>query len=150
MQITSITGDVSNVVQGLEAAINTVIFVSVGAYSFATIERRIKRSDALRNLHSLRSVIHIIDMHQLTKDPATLADGYTATRHSPARHLTPNELARYLDYCSELLSITGKIAALYAQALDDDVVVSAVNDIETLSTNLSRKVWQKIMLIEDM
>jgi hypothetical protein len=28
------------------------------------------------------------------------------------------------------------------------VVVDAVNDIETLGTNLSRKIWQKIMLID--
>ena len=46
-----------------------------------------------------------------------------------------------------MLSITGKLAALYAQALNDDVVVNAVNDIENLGTNLSRKIWQKIMLV---
>ena len=56
---------------------------------------------------------------------------------------------RYLDYCSEMLSITGKIAALFAQSVNDDVVIDGVNDIENLSSNLSRKIWQKITLIED-
>ena len=58
------------------------------------------------------------------------------------------DLARYLDYCSEMLSITGKVAALFAQSVNDDVVIDGVNDIETLSSNLSRKIWQKITLID--
>ena len=62
--------------------------------------------------------------------------------------MTPFELGRYLDYCSEMLSLTGKVAALYAQDLDDPVVVEAVNDIEMLATNLSRKIWQKIAILQ--
>ena len=62
--------------------------------------------------------------------------------------MTAFELGRYLDYCSEMLSLTGKVAALYAQDLDDPVVVEAVNDIEMLATNLSRKVWQKIAILQ--
>jgi len=63
------------------------------------------------------------------------------------RALTPFELARYLDYCSEMLSITGKIAALYAQDLEDGVVLAAVDEVEDLTTGLSRKVWQKLMIL---
>ena len=63
--------------------------------------------------------------------------------------MSRSELERYLDYCSEMLSLTGKLAALYAQAVNDSVVASAVNDIENLATNLSRKIWQKIMLLEN-
>ena len=44
------------------------------------------------------------------------------------------ELVRYLDYCSELLSLTGKLAALYIQRFDDEITLSAVNDIENLTT----------------
>ncbi|MEN0001135.1 MAG: hypothetical protein AAF940_09640 [Pseudomonadota bacterium] len=138
----------SDLVQTLEAGINTAVFAGIGIFGLANLEMRMKRSRALKSLHAMRSIIHIIDMHQLTKDPSAFSGGYHRTEHSPERTLTPNELARYLDYCSELLSITGKIAALYAQSLDDDVVVGTVNDIESLGTNLSRKIWQKIMLIE--
>ena len=62
--------------------------------------------------------------------------------------MTAFQLTRYLDYCSELLSIVGKLAALYAQSLPDSVVVAAVNDIETLTTGLSRKIWQKIVQLD--
>jgi hypothetical protein len=54
---------------------------------------------------------------------------------------------RYLDYCSELLSLTSKVAALYVQHLNDAVVLAAVNDIESLAASLSHKIWQKIMII---
>ena len=135
-------------VQGIEAGINTIIFAGAGLYALVTLEERFKRARALKSLHALRSVIHIIDMHQLTKDPAALSAGYVSTKASPKRTLSPAELTRYLDYCSEMLSITGKVAALYAQSINESGVVEAVNDIEALGTNLSRKIWQKIMLIE--
>lgn len=57
------------------------------------------------------------------------------------------ELSRYLDYCSELLSLTGKVAALYVQDFQDPVVLAAVNEIEELTTGLSRKIWQKLMVL---
>jgi hypothetical protein len=91
----------------------------------------------------------VIDMHQLTKDPSLVlgTERVKDTAASPKRVMTAFELGRYLD-CSEMLSLTGKVAALYAQDLDDPVVVEAVNDIEMLATNLSRKVWQKIAILQ--
>jgi hypothetical protein len=86
----------------------------------------------------------------LTKDPVALMPGYAPRPESPDRLDSPEDLSRYLDYCSELLAITGKLAALYAQAVSDEGVAQAVNDIETLGSNLSRKVWQKITMIEAM
>jgi hypothetical protein len=58
------------------------------------------------------------------------------------------ELIRYLDYCSEMLSLTGKLAALYMQNMRDPVIIDAVTEIEELTTNLSRKIWQKIMILQ--
>jgi len=135
-------------VQGVEATINAVVLVGIGFLTIAKSEERIKRGKVLDGLHGLRSIIHIIDMHQLTKDPVSLQAGFKRTPSSPERKLTPNELVRYLDYCSEMLSITGKVSALYAQAVPDMEVVNAVNDVEDLGGTLSRKIWQKIMLIE--
>jgi hypothetical protein len=60
------------------------------------------------------------------------------------------EVSRYLDYCSEMLSLTGKIAALYIQEFDDDVALAAVNEVENLTTGLSRKIWQKLMIVHAM
>jgi len=48
---------------------------------------------------------------------------------------------------SEALSLTGKVAALYIQRFDDPVALQAVNEVEGLTTGLSRKVWQKLMIL---
>ncbi|MDX8510464.1 hypothetical protein [Mesorhizobium captivum] len=136
-------------VQGIEASVNMIILAVLGFLALGRSEERIKRRKVFRELHGLRSLIHVIDMHQLTKDPATLSANFKPTAHSPARIANAADLARYLDYCSEMLSITGKIAALFAQSVNDDVVVDGVNDIENLASNLSRKIWQKITLIEN-
>ncbi|MCB0336550.1 MAG: hypothetical protein KDD62_09590, partial [Bdellovibrionales bacterium] len=60
---------------------------------------------------------------------------------------TTFELSRYLDYCSELLACVGKLAAMYSQHLADPVVLSSVNEIESLATGISRKIWQKLMIL---
>jgi hypothetical protein len=142
------THDALQSVQGIEASINTVILAVLGLLALIRTEERIKRKRVFRQLHGLRSLIHVIDMHQLTKDPAALSINFKPTSHSPARITNAADLARYLDYCSEMLSITGKIAALFAQSVNDAVVIDGVNDIENLASNLSRKIWQKITLIE--
>ena len=58
------------------------------------------------------------------------------------------ELSRYLDYCTELLSISAKLAALHLQHINDPVVLEAVSDIEFLASNLSHKIWQKIVILD--
>jgi hypothetical protein len=134
--------------QGLEAAVNNIIFIGIGVFFLLTVETRLKRRRALRAVHELRSVAHIIDMHQLTKDPENILSPQRSTPSSPERALGRFELARYLDYCSEALSITSKLAALYAQYFNDPVVLSAVNDVETLAQGFSVKIWQKIMILD--
>jgi hypothetical protein len=141
--------DVFESVQGIEASLNTIILAGIGLLALVRVEDWIKRKRVFRELHGLRSLIHVIDMHQLTKDPAALSSDFTRTSHSPIRITNRGDLARYLDYCSEMLSITGKLAALFAQSVDDEVVIEAVNDIEELGSNLSRKIWQKITMIEN-
>ena len=133
-------------VQGLEAGLNITILFGAAALFLITVEVRIKRKRALKAIHELRALAHVIDMHQLTKDPERLrARGDTAS--SPKRTLRAPELIRYLDYCSEMLSLIGKLAALYVQKFDDPVALAAVNEVEELTTGLSRKIWQKIMIL---
>jgi len=139
--------DVGELIQILEAGLNNLILIGAAVFFLVTIEVRLKRTRALSALHELRVIAHVIDMHQLTKDPYTARCHGPATPSSPERKLTPFELTRYLDYCSEMLSLTGKVAALYIQDFSDSVVIKAVNDVENLTTHLSRKIWQKIMII---
>lgn len=140
--------NVYGVLQGIEALINILIFGGGGLFFIFTLEERTKRRRALADLHELRSIVHVIDMHQLTKDPSHGARIGSSTPSSPQRTLSRHELTRYLDYCSELLSLAAKTAALYAQSLPDAVVIDTVGDIERLTAGLSQKVWQKIMIVE--
>jgi hypothetical protein len=133
-------------VQGLEAAVNLLILFGGAVWFILTLEERSKRRRALDALHRLRSLAHIIDMHQLTKDPTVLLDAHK-TAASPERRMTQFELTRYLDYCAEMLALIGKLAALYAERVRDSVVINSVNDVENLTTGLGRKIWQKITII---
>ena len=144
---TGVTG-LADVIQTIEAAINDVIFFGIAVYFLLTIETRLKRRRALRTLHQLRSLAHVVDMHQLTKDPEQLLSAPKDTPSSPTRAMGAPDLGRYLDYCSELVSITSKVAALHVQYFDDAIVLRAVNEIEALTTGLSGKIWQKITVLE--
>ena len=46
-----------------------------------------------------------------------------------------------------MLSVTSKIAALFVERFDDPVTLAAVNEIESLTAGLSRKIWQKISML---
>ena len=140
--------ELTETMQGVDAGVNLLIVLGGAAFFLASLETRWKRDRALKALHELRSIIHVVDMHQLTKDPSML--GQIRTRSSPDRPLTPFMLIRYLDYCSELLSLTAKCAALYAQKLSDPVVIDTVGNIEQLTSNLSSEIWQKITIIESL
>ena len=133
-------------VSALESALNLLLVVGAGAFSLTSPEARFKRHTAIRALDETRSIIHVIDMHQLTKDQVLL--GAKRTKASPSQKLSPFELVRYLDYCSEMLSLSGKLAALYAKVFSDPDVIEAASDIEQLTTNLSQKVWQKIKNVQ--
>lgn len=136
-------------VEFADSATNELLLAGAAILFLVSIETRIKRTRAQHVLHELRVFAHVIDMHQLTKDASrVIGSSGTRTASSPQQSMTLFELTRYLDYCSELLSLTGKLAALYAQSLPDSVVVSAVNDIETLTSGLSRKIWQKIIQLD--
>ena len=141
------TFTVAEVLQSIDAATSELIFLSLVVLFLVSLETRLKRRTALRMLHRLRSIAHIVDMHQLTKDPEHVLRRVESTGSSPTRTLSRTQLPRYLDYCSELLALTSKLAALHAQNLNDAVVLSAVNDIEALTADLSRKIWQKISIL---
>jgi hypothetical protein len=138
----------SDLLQSTEAAVNELIFLGLALFFLVGLESRIKRRTALKALHHLRSIAHIVDMHQLTKDPTHQLVHISDTESSPKRVLTRAELTRYLDYCSELLALIAKIGALFAQNVDDPVVLNAVNDLEVLTQGLSAKIWQKIMILD--
>jgi hypothetical protein len=144
----AVGGGVFEILQGTEALVNEIVFLGIAIWFVLSLESRYKRRQALRAIHQLRSIAHIVDMHQLTKDPERLLSNQPDTASSPVRNMTREQLGRYLDYCSELLSVTSKLAALYVQNFADPVVLDTVSEVETLATGLSGKIWQKITLLD--
>jgi hypothetical protein len=146
MRIDGVSRDAASVIQVLDSAMNIAVLVGIGVLSLGRLERGWKRARALDYLHELRAIAHVIDMHQLTKDP--WGASLPPTAHSPTRTLDAAHLERYLDYCSEMESLTGKLAALLAQSCRDGEVAAAASDVEQLTAGLSRKMWQKIAAID--
>jgi hypothetical protein len=131
----------------IESTIGTVLFLTAFVAFLWSLERRWKNERVLAAVGELRSLVHVVDMHQLTKDPERTLNTGGDTKSSPVRDLTPFLLGRYLDYCSELLSICSKVAALYAQAFPHTAVLQSVDEVEMLATGLSRKIWQKLVMV---
>jgi hypothetical protein len=140
--------ELEHLVQSLEAAISATVFLGAAIFFVFSLELRLKRKRAFDAVRELRSLAHIIDMHQLTKDPERVTGRGPLTASSPKRSMTPFELGRYLDYCSEMLSLVSKTGALYVQEFPDPPTVEAFDRMTNLTTDLSRNVWQKIMILE--
>ncbi|NLS93949.1 MAG: hypothetical protein GXX96_17455 [Planctomycetaceae bacterium] len=131
----------------LESGGNLLILIGLAVIFLWSWERRVRRGRVIKNLNRLREIAHVIDMKQLTKDPDGLAQVSRPTANSPKRRLNAFELGRYLDYCTEMLSLTSKLGYLYVADFHDTDATDAANDLETLCTSLARKIWQKIMIL---
>jgi len=138
---------VTDFVAVLEPFLGSVVFITAFMVFLTSAEQRWKAERVIEALAELRSLMHVVDMHQLTKDPERSLHPGSDTPSSPTRKLTSFELGRYLDYCTELVSLCAKVAALYAQSFSDAKVLRAVDEIETLATGLSTKIWQKVNLL---
>jgi hypothetical protein len=141
--------EVTTLAQFAEAGLGALVFVGVAVLFLLSLELRWKRRRALAALHELRAIAHVVDMHQVAKDPeGLLRRGPVATAASGLSTTTLFELNRYLNYCNELLALVSKVAALYVQGFPDPHAVSAVDEIEALCSGLSQRIWQKIMVLE--
>jgi hypothetical protein len=135
-------------VQSIAAVFNIAAVSGVAVLFLLRLETNLKRRRAHGVLHELRSLAHVIDMHQLAKDPAGRRLPEPEITESPKGAMSPPSLGRYLDYCTDLLSLTGKLSALLVQRYADDVVLGEVNEVEALTSALSSRIWQKIQLLE--
>jgi hypothetical protein len=136
--------------QGLESAVNLVILSGGAAWFLLTLETRWKRRRVRSALNELRAFAHVVDMHQLTKDPTVVLGGAHPTSASPKRAMSEFQLARYLDYCAEMLALISKLAALYGLRSLDAEIDQAVREIEGLTSDLGRKIWQKITILGEL
>lgn len=138
-------GGISDFVQGVEAFTQSLVLLGAAMWSLMSVENRWKRNQVLKALRVLRSLAHVVDMHQLTKHPEQMTAEPTAS--SPVRTMDSQDLLRYLDYSSEMLALISKVSAIYVQDFHDADSVEAAADIEDLTGGLSRSIWQKIVII---
>jgi hypothetical protein len=92
----------------------------------------------------------VIDLIQLDKDPDRLH--FSTEQRSPksptlGKANTAFLLSRYLDYCGELLSVLGKVACLYRERIDDEVILSRLGDFDRLTNQLRTNIGAKMGLI---
>ncbi len=139
--------DFGDWIELLEAGINELVLLGAGILFLVSTEGRVKRNRTLKELHQIRSFAHVIDMHQLNKDPQKMLGLSDSDSLIGEQQMTPKNLGRYLDYCSELLAISSKVGALYAQNFDDATTLETVTEIETLTSGLSQKIWQKLTVL---
>jgi hypothetical protein len=139
-------------VQATDAAFNVVVLLTGAVLFLVSMENRMKRNSALKVLHELRSLAHVVDMHQLSKDPVMdmggLDDGVRLSEDRPKAIQNAEHLWQYLSLSTDLLAVVGKLAACIAQSQTDRTVLDTVYEIEMISTSLSRKIWQKMGLVK--
>ena len=144
LRVDGVFGSSLDVLPLIETMINDLVFAGIAVFFLWSFPERLQRGRTLALLHQLRSTAHIVDMHQLTKDPEQLRPSFTPTAVSQPLDMTRDEMERYFDYCSELLSLVAKTAALCAEESRDSVILETVSTVENLTVGLSRKIWQKI------
>jgi hypothetical protein len=151
LQVKSDLRDAMGLFQFVEAVMRACFFFGAAVLFLVSLEVRLKRRRALKALHELRAMAHVVDMHQVAKDPEGLMRGQQPGPDAPKQTTrTPEDLNRYLNYCSELLSIISKVAALYVQDFPDGPAVAAADQVESLCSGLSQRIWQKIMVLDQL
>jgi hypothetical protein len=133
--------------QFLDETKGAAAYLAAIALFLVTLEVRFKRRRALQAIHELRAMAHIIDMHQLAKDPDRLGTPGGPLLAS-GRVMSADDMGHYLNYSTELLALVSKIGQLYVEGFADATVLAAADQFENLATGLSSKIWQKIMILE--
>jgi hypothetical protein len=136
-----------DVFEFLDATKGVGVYLVAAAVFLVTLEMRLKRRKALRAVHELRAMAHLIDMHQLSKAPDRVGSKDAPLTES-GRPMSAEEVGRYLHYCAELLAIVSKVGQLYVQDFPDAQALAAVDQCEGLATGLTGKIWQKIMILD--
>jgi len=132
----------------MAATQGAAVSLAVVLFFFWTLETRFKRRKALKEIHEVRTLIQVIDMHQLAKNPEQVSDGGSV--EIGGRPMDATAMTFYLEFCTELLSLVSKIGHLFVQDFPDSIALNAADQIETLATGMSSKIWQKIMILQDI
>ncbi len=149
LERTSESADLLQFMQGIDAGIHIAVSAAIAIYFLATLEQRRRRRIAFTGLNALLNFAHVIDSHQIDKDPTAFVSDLPHVRVSPKPQLEPAQLLRYLDYCSEMLSLVRRLGALYGQESGDVIITESVDNISDLTSSLSNKIWQKMNILNN-
>jgi HAMP domain-containing protein len=137
-------------VQGLDALLGILVMLGAASWFFLTLGSRLVRSKLTKAVQELRALAHTVDLVQLDKDPDRLnwkSSEITALSPSLGKANTAFLLGRYLDYCAELLSLIGKIGALYSEQVTDTTVLGELAELEKLTNQYRDNIGTKMSLI---
>ena len=84
-----------------------------------------------------------------TRTPSRPVPTTRPTAKSPRAGLNAEELHHYFDYCSELVSLIAKTAALCAEHTSDSGRAQHRQRDRDPAAQMSQKIWQKISLLPD-
>lgn len=135
--------------QSLDAFITVLAATVAGFFTMRSVEHGVCRRRALEELQVLRNFAHVTDMLQIAKSPTRLLFPLAPTRFTPD-DLDAVSMSRYLAYCAELYALTAKLGVLYGRWTSDATVLSAIDDLEGLCSNLESKTTQKVLLLEQL
>ncbi len=113
------------------------VLIGLFVRQFITIRRR---TNSMKQLHKLRTIIHILDMKQQNKKYHNCL-----TNKKPLSH---NDNIRYLDDCSQAIVLAGKVAALMIEGHNDALVIATVSEIDSLCNGITNRIWQKIQVFQ--
>lgn len=142
--------DAGDLAQSLDSVFQLMLVLGAGIWFLLSIGTKVQRRSLLEALQELNKLAQVIDLVQLDKDPDRL---YFSTEQRTAKSPTLGKantaflLSRYLDYCAELLSVLGKVACLYRERIDDEVVLSRLGDFDRLTNQLRTNIGAKMGLI---
>jgi hypothetical protein len=135
-----VTHEMADTLRFLDTTKGAAVYLSVFGAIFIGLEIRWKRHRALKAVAEIRALAHIVDMHQLAKDP-------------PIEQFRENgqqvKILEYLHACTALLALLSKVAQFYVENFPDPVATNAVNDFELITTGLSNKIWMKILSMKN-
>ena len=93
--------------------------------------------------------MHIVDMHQLTKDPEIVLRGAHADRVvTAAASRAASSWPATWTTAARCFRSPARSRRCTCNTFDDPVVLSAVTEVETLATGISGKIWQKIVILD--
>jgi hypothetical protein len=142
--------DAGDLAQSLDSVLQLMLVVGAGGWFLLSIGTKVQRRSLFKALQELHALAQIIDLVQLDKDPDRLhfsSEQRTAKSPTLGKANTAFLLSRYLDYCSELLSVLGKISCLYRERVSDEAVLSRLGDFERLANQLRSSIGSKMVLI---